>query len=115
MSWAQTVAQNDIFASLIRSSAHFKLVTEPVLGLTVFRLIPETYAARSLADQNALNRAFYTRLSARSAELLLTQTDLNGVFCVRMAIGSARTEEKHVRRAFEVLCEEAQALVASAQ
>jgi aromatic-L-amino-acid decarboxylase len=98
-----------LFATLIRASPHFKLVTEPVLGLTVFRFLPEAFINHTLAEQNTLNRDFYQRLSARSAELLLTQTDLNGVFCVRMAIGSARTEEKHIKRAFEVLSEVADA------
>jgi aromatic-L-amino-acid decarboxylase len=57
---------------------------------------------------NALNRAFYARLSARKT-LLLTQTDLSGTFCVRFAVGAVRTEEKHIREAFNVLVEEAQA------
>lgn len=56
---------------------------------------------------NAINRAFYTRISARK-NILLTQTDLTGTFCVRMAIGTVKTEEKHIQEAFELLVEEAQ-------
>lgn len=56
---------------------------------------------------NALNRAFYARLSARK-NLLLTQTDLSGTFCVRFAVGAVRTQEKHIREAVDVLIEEAQ-------
>jgi hypothetical protein len=57
---------------------------------------------------NALNRAFYARISARKS-ILLTQTDLAGTFCIRMAIGAVRTEEKHVQEAFDLLVEEAHA------
>jgi hypothetical protein len=60
------------------------------------------------SDANALNRAFYARISARE-NILLTQTDLVGTFCIRMAIGAVRTEEKHVQEAFDLLVEEAQA------
>lgn len=67
-------------------------------------------AARSLrlnaAQLNALNRAFYTRLSARR-EVAFTQTDLNGTICIRCAVGAERTEEADIIHAFEVLCEEA--------
>ncbi|QRW21306.1 aromatic-L-amino-acid decarboxylase [Rhizoctonia solani] len=61
----------------------------------------------SQTKSNALNRAFYARISARKT-ILLTQTDLAGTFCIRMAIGTARTEEKHIREAFDLLVEEAQ-------
>jgi aromatic-L-amino-acid decarboxylase len=83
------------------------LVTPPILGLSVFRLKPASHAAQDLVEMNALNRAFYVRLAARSAECIFTQTDLGGVFCVRMAIGAQRTEERHIRAAFDVLTEEA--------
>ncbi|KAG9126716.1 hypothetical protein FRC07_002259 [Ceratobasidium sp. 392] len=74
---------------------------------TTTHAIPST-TIESNHKANALNRAFYTRLSARKT-LLLTQTDLAGTFCVRFAVGSVRTEEKHIREAVDVLIEEAQA------
>jgi aromatic-L-amino-acid/L-tryptophan decarboxylase len=103
----QGIDMSDVFVSLIRGSDLFTLVTEPSLALSVFRLAPSSHANASLQELNALNKALHARLSARSAELYLTQTDLNGVFCFRMAIGASRTEEHHVRRAFDVLEEEA--------
>ncbi|CAE6461352.1 unnamed protein product [Rhizoctonia solani] len=59
-----------------------------------------------LSKTNALNRAFYRRISARKS-ILLTQTDLAGTFCIRMAIGAVKAEEKHIRGAFNLLVEEA--------
>lgn len=93
---------------MIRSSTQFVLVTPPSYALTVFRLCPKHLASTylSLTALNDLNRLFYTRISARS-DILLTQTQLNGVFCVRFAVGAVRTDEVHIERAFELLCEEA--------
>jgi aromatic-L-amino-acid decarboxylase len=49
---------------------------------------------------------FYARISARN-NILLTRTMLNGVFCIRFAVGVQRTDEEHIRRAFDLLCAEA--------
>lgn len=110
------VGLNDFFVSLMHASDLFELVTEPTLALTVFRLNPLVNSPGltppSLAELNKLNKALHARLSARSAELYLTQTDLNGVFCFRMAIGAARTETAHVEKAFEVLREEGKKVLA---
>ncbi|KIJ15446.1 hypothetical protein PAXINDRAFT_11570 [Paxillus involutus ATCC 200175] len=102
----QTVSRSDTFVSLVRQSSHFKLVTPPCLALSVFRLEPPASEMLSLAQMNTLNRSFYTRLSARP-DIALTQTDLNGMIGIRMAVGAERTTEEHIRRAFEILCEEA--------
>ncbi|KAG8699549.1 hypothetical protein FRC08_005222 [Ceratobasidium sp. 394] len=67
-----------------------------------------THAIPVKSKTNALNRAFYARLSARKT-LVLTQTDLAGTFCLRFAVGAVRTEERHVREAVDVLVQEAQA------
>jgi len=101
----QTIQRSDSFVSLIKQSDHFRLVAPPCLSLSVFRLeLPE----RSLEPEelNALNRAFYARLSARH-DVAFTQTDLNGTICIRCAVGAERTEEADILQAFEVLCEEA--------
>jgi len=122
---------NDKFIALLRSSPLFKLVTAPFLALTVFRLAPPPSSLPSSASPpqadaetetetdadaaplsetqlNALNRAFYARVCARP-DIMLTQTDLLGTFCIRLAVGAARTSEKHMQAAFELLTEEAQA------
>lgn len=75
----------------------------------MFRLEPPTPTSASVLDLeqlNALNRAFYTRLSARH-DIAFTQTDLNGTICVRCAVGAERTEEEDILQAFQALCEEA--------
>ncbi|KAH7921280.1 hypothetical protein BV22DRAFT_1198315 [Leucogyrophana mollusca] len=98
-----TVKHNEAFAKLISESAQFALVVPPFLALTVFRLEPRSLPKDKL---NELNRAFYSRLSARS-DIALTQTDLNGTFCIRLAVGAARTTEEDITRAYAIMCDEA--------
>ena len=59
----------------------------------------------SLTDLNNLNRVFYDRISVRH-DVLLTQTVLNGIACIRFAVGAYRTEERHIDQAFKLLQEE---------
>lgn len=102
----KSVKLSEHFVQLVKKSDILELVTEPSLALSVFRLNPSvgtrTY---SLTDLNNLNRIFYDRISARH-DILLTQTVLNGVACIRFAVGVLRTEERHIDQAFRLLQEE---------
>lgn len=106
----QCIRLNEIFVGLIKQSDTLSLVTQPSLALTVFRVspVPESsdQAALSTESLNELNRLFFGRLSSK-ADIMLTQTTLNGTFCVRLAIGSVHTTEKHVHEAFALVSEEA--------
>jgi aromatic-L-amino-acid decarboxylase len=42
-----------------------------------------------------------------SGECYLSHTTLHGRTTLRLAIGNIRTEERHVRRAWDLLCEAA--------
>ena len=44
---------------------------------------------------NDLNKDYYSRVSSRN-DIALTQTKMNGTFCIRFAIGAARTQKAHV-------------------
>ena len=39
---------------------------------------------------------------------MMTQTNLNGIFCIRFVTGATRTTEVHVRAAYDILCKEAE-------
>jgi aromatic-L-amino-acid decarboxylase len=107
----QCVELNNLFTTLIRNTDNFSLVTEPSLALTVFRLVPRLEAddepVLSFESLNELNRLFYGRISARN-DIMLTQTNLNGIFCIRFVTGATRTTEVHVRAAYDILCKEAE-------
>jgi len=105
----RTIELNNMFASLIRSSHQFVLVTPPSYALTVFRLEPKSDVSQPLNTEslNNLNKRFYNRISARN-DILMTQTQLNGIFCIRFAVGAVRTHETHIQHAFDLLCAEAE-------
>jgi aromatic-L-amino-acid/L-tryptophan decarboxylase len=101
----QCISLNNSFAERIRASPIFELVTPPSFALSVFRLLPGSEGnTKELEVVNTLNRAFYSDLQARP-NLALTQTSLGGVFCVRLAVGAARTEESDMDNAWETIKE----------
>lgn len=108
----QGIKQNEVFTGLVVQSDILQLVTPPSLALSVFRLAPPELDCGP-ESLNALNAVFFARLSKRP-DLAITQTVLNGVFCVRFAVGAALTTEEHVRKAFEVIVEEAKVTIAEA-
>jgi aromatic-L-amino-acid decarboxylase len=64
-------------------------------------------SALSEESLNNLNRLFFGRISARD-DIMLTQTVLNGVYCIRLAVGAARTNETHIKHACDLLYKEAE-------
>ncbi|KAG2352272.1 pyridoxal phosphate-dependent transferase [Suillus spraguei] len=103
---------NARFAQRIYESDLFSVVTKPSLAMTVFRIAPKSLPHLGTPELNALNRAFYAHLAARS-DIAITQTDLSGVFCVRMVIGAEKTEEDDIERALALMKDEAMVLVRS--
>ena len=101
---------NNFFSSLIRITPNFSLVVQPSLALTVFRYVPQPKAdqpALTLESLNDLNRLLHGRISARH-DIMMTQTTLNGIFCIRFVTGATRTTEAHVRAAYDIVCKEAE-------
>lgn len=101
---SQGVEQAGVFADLIRGSSLLELVVQPSLALVVFRIKADDSAQGS--NINDVSKAFFKKILARS-DLYLTQTELNGVHCVRFSAGGIMTEERHVRAAFKAIEEEA--------
>jgi len=99
------IALNNLFAEHIRASPIFELVTPPSFALTVFRLLPRSANTVGEPDSvNALNREFYSNLQSHSS-LVLTQTLIGEVFCVRFAVGASMTEQSDIEGAWGVIKE----------
>jgi aromatic-L-amino-acid/L-tryptophan decarboxylase len=81
-----------LFARLVEESEEWELVAPQRLSLVVFR--------KNARDEE--NEAIVERAN-RSGEIFLSHTKLDGRYCIRLAIGNARTTEADVRRAWEVL------------
>jgi aromatic-L-amino-acid decarboxylase len=74
--------------------------TAPTPFSTVcFRALPRTGEESDVINQKLLDAVHSAR------EVFLSQTRLHGCFTLRMAIGNIRTEERHVRRAWELVKE----------
>jgi aromatic-L-amino-acid decarboxylase len=88
-----------LFATWVDAEPGWELVAPRRFSLVVFRL--------EASDEQ--NETLLERANA-SGEIFLSHTKLDGRFVLRLAIGNARTTEDDVRRAWDVLRREAEAL-----
>ena len=80
---SQSISLGEIFAESIRSRPELlELVTPPSFSLSVFRIAPSAVPELSGDELNELNQQFYQKLYDRK-DLMLTQTKLDGIHCVR--------------------------------
>jgi aromatic-L-amino-acid decarboxylase len=88
------VALAQAFAGWIREDPRFELAAPAPLNLVCFRHL----------GGDAVNEDLLSRLNA-SGKLYLTHTKLGGRYTLRLCVGQARTEERHVRAAWELIQE----------
>jgi aromatic-L-amino-acid decarboxylase len=93
------VALAQEFAGWIKASSDFELVVPPPLNLVCF--------AHRAGDD--FNRRLLERLN-QSGKLYLSHTVLNGRYTLRLCVGQTHTEAEHVRRAWELIQENAKLL-----
>ncbi|KIY66904.1 hypothetical protein CYLTODRAFT_422989 [Cylindrobasidium torrendii FP15055 ss-10] len=104
----QGIEQNQIFVKLVENSSVLELVTPPSFALSVFRIAPRPEGKPlTLEAINSLNRFFFGRISARN-DIYLTQTMLNDVYCIRLAVGSMLTTAEDIQGAFDIIKKEAE-------
>jgi len=84
------------FADWVRADRNFELVAPAPLNLVCFRH----------RDGDEVNQRILDRLNG-SGRLFLTHTKLDGRLVLRMSIGAARTERRHVEQAWEAIQEAA--------
>ncbi|KAG9002953.1 hypothetical protein FRB90_011276 [Tulasnella sp. 427] len=103
------IKQAELFATRVRESGRFEIVTPPSFALVVFRVVAPTTGdsnSPSLAQLNSLNRIFHQRVLARP-DIFIIQTDIEGMYCLRFVPGAERTEDKHIEAAVRLFEEEA--------
>jgi aromatic-L-amino-acid/L-tryptophan decarboxylase len=88
-----------LFASWVEESPDFELVAPVPFALVCFRANPE-----GTSDPDVLNERIMNEINA-SGEAYLSHTKLNGVFTLRLSIGSVRVEERHIRKVWNLLNE----------
>jgi aromatic-L-amino-acid decarboxylase len=87
------VALAQKFASWVAASEDWELAAPVQLDLVCFRHRGgDAEGQRALEEVNASGEAF------------LTHTKLDGRYTLRLCVGQAKTEERHVARVWELLC-----------
>ncbi len=74
-----------------------------------FSVVCFRYVGGPAGSLDDLNKAIMERVN-QSGEIFLSHTALNGQIVLRLAVGNIRTEERHLRRAWQLLTEAATAL-----
>ena len=91
------------FADWVDADAEFERLAPVPLSVVIFRHRPAGLAGEALEAHNA---ALLERVNA-TGEVFLSHTRVSGEYGLRLAIGNIRTAERHVRRAWEILKEQA--------
>jgi len=90
-----------LFRSWLEADGGFELCAPTPMSVVCFR---GRFADLPPADADRANEAAMDAVNA-GGEVFLSGTRLLGRFVLRLAIGNVRTEERHVRRAFDLLRE----------
>ena len=93
------IAFAQAFAGWVRDDPEFELLAPVPFSTVCVRWHP---ADASDDDLDALNQALMDRVNA-SGRVFLSHTRLGGRFTIRLAVGNLRTEERHVREAWDLL------------
>jgi aromatic-L-amino-acid decarboxylase len=89
------------FAAEVDRTDHWERLAPAPFSTVCFRHVPAALAG----DEAALERhnAGIMETVNRSGEAFLSHTKLGGRFTIRLSVGNARTEARHVERAWELL------------
>jgi aromatic-L-amino-acid decarboxylase len=86
------------FEEIVKSEKGIEMFTPRAFSMVVFRILDTE--SGNLEVENKLNAAFIKR-SNEEHKIMLTQTQVGGKQCVRVAIGSRETQERHLKESWE--------------
>jgi len=96
-----------LFSSWIDSNSNFERLAPVHFSTVCFRYKPEHLEENQL---DKLNEKLMENINS-TGKVFLSHTKLNGKFTVRMVAAGLRTEERHVRLAWEIIQQEAKKLM----
>ncbi len=88
------------FSGWLKGDNRFEILAPVPFSVICFR-----YHPKDVKDENQLNKLNEKLLNKinETGELFLSHTKLNGKFTIRIAISGLRTEERHVKKAWELI------------
>ncbi len=89
-----------LFASWIDESPNFERLAPVPFSTICFRAVPTHL--RTDDELNEFNEKLMDKINS-TGKLFLSHTKLNGKFTIRLVISGLRTEEKHVKNAWELI------------
>ena len=98
-----------LFASWVDADPDFERLAPSPFSVVVFRWRPGQGSEEAVLE--SANARILEHVNA-SGEVFLSHTKLGGRYGIRLAVGNLRTEERHVRRAWELIREAADRLPA---
>jgi len=87
------------FADWVRGEPEWEVMAPVPFSLVCFRYAPSGVHEEVL---NEMNAKILSSVNA-AGDVFLSHTKLDGRYVLRLAVGNIRTEERHVRRAWELL------------
>ncbi|URE15633.1 Tyrosine DOPA decarboxylase [Musa troglodytarum] len=104
-----------LFEGFVAKDERFEVVVPRNFAMVCFRLLPPL-GGRSTRDggletANAVNKRLLDSVNA-TGKVYITHAVVGGVYIIRFAVGASLTEERHVRSAWSVVQEQAEALLA---
>jgi aromatic-L-amino-acid decarboxylase len=92
-----------LFREWVEADPHFEVMAPTPLSVVCFRAL---FPGEDDTGHDRLNDEVVEAVNA-TGEVFLSATKLRGRTALRLAVGNIRTEERHVRRAWELLAEAA--------
>ena len=91
------------FGAWVEADPRFEVMAPAPFSVVCFRA---RFARRAPAEQDEANQRLMDGVNA-SGEAYMSHTRLRGRMTLRLAVGNLRSEERHVRRAWELIQQEA--------
>jgi aromatic-L-amino-acid decarboxylase len=89
-----------MFAGWIQQSNEFELIAPVEFGVVCFRVVPKKL--KSQEEINSFNEKLLKKIN-ESGKLFLSHTKLIGKYVIRICISGIRTQEEHVKKAWELI------------
>ncbi len=86
-----------LFASWVEASDDWEMMAPVPFALVCFRACPT-----GVEDLDALNERIMNEINT-SGEAYLSHTKLNGLYTLRLSVGSIRVEERHIEKVWSLL------------